>query len=148
MTAIADMMHAKVVGLLLRAVSASGRSLTEIARESHLKRDSLRRILAGSRSPTLADTVRVLQVCNLPAEATLLLSLLVDEEFAISQGNSNSARFFGELFKQAPTAIVNALGDDLEELRPRWAGGTAKLLARTLNQHVTDLARRGEVIGI
>jgi len=137
---------ARVARLLGRAVRESGKSNSEIARLSGMKRDSLRRSLSGDRPVTLSEALAILSSVNCAGEETLLLLLLAGEEFALEHGGTAPARFFGELFKRAPTEIIEQLGEDLDELRPRWANGTAKLLARTLRQHVTDLNRRGNLI--
>lgn len=73
--------------------------------------------------------------------------LLVDADFAVSRAGSDAARFIDELMQAVPTEIVELLGEDISELRPRWAKGTAKMLARTLSQHIADLNRRGDAIG-
>lgn len=139
-------LSARVVRLIERAVRDSGMPVAEVARESEMKRDSLRRTLAGKRIPTLSEVLRVLDACGLAAEDTLLLLILVGEEFALSQRGSATAHFLGELFKRAPAQIIDQLGELAGELRPRWANGTAKLLARTLEQHIMDLNRRGDAI--
>lgn len=138
---------ARVARLLERAVKGSGKSNSEIARLSGMKRDSLRRSLSGARSATLAETIAILDAAEHPGEETLLLLLLAGEDFALNLAGTEPARFMGQLFKRAPVEIVEQLGEDIEELRPRWAYGTAKLLARTLMQHVADLNRRGDSIG-
>lgn len=137
----------RVARLLGRAVDASGKSNSEIARSSGMKRDSLRRSLAGDRPFTLNEVLAVLDAADQAGEETLLLLLLAGEEFALAQGGTAHARFLGELFKRAPVEIIEKLGDNIEELRPRWAHGTAKLLARTLEQHITELNRRSDAIG-
>lgn len=136
----------RVARLLGRAVDASGKSNSEIARLSGLKRDSLRRSLSGDRPVTLGEALAILDAADHVGEETLLLLLLAGEEFALEQGGTAPARFFSELFRRAPAAIIEQLGDNLDELRPRWAGGTAKLLARTLHQHILDLNSRGDSI--
>ncbi|SMC30707.1 hypothetical protein [Novosphingobium sp. B1] len=138
---------ARVVRLLDRAVKDSGKPVSEIARLAEMKRDSLRRSVAGERVPTLSEVLRILEACEHAGEETLLLLLLVGEDFALSYRGSAPARFLGELFKRAPAEIIEQLGELASELRPRWANGTAKLLARTLEQHITDLNRRGDAIG-
>lgn len=137
---------ARFARLLERAVVACGKSNSEIARLSGLKRDSLRRSLSGDRPVTLSEALAILNAADHAGEETLLLLLLAGEEFALEQGGTAHARFLSELFRQAPAAIIEQLGDDLDELRPRWAGGTAKLLARTLHQHILDLNSRGDSI--
>lgn len=137
----------RLVRLLGRVVSESGKGLSEIARLSQMKRDSLRRTLAGQRDASLSEVLRILDACDHRGEETLLMFILIGEDFAISQRGSDTAGFIGELFKRAPTEIVAQLGELATELRPRWAHGTARLLARTLEQHVSDLTRRGDAIG-
>lgn len=142
-----DELQARIVRLLVRAVEASGKSTSEIARVAGMKRDSLRRSLTGRRDVTLGEALAILEASGLAGEQTLLFVLLVDEEFAFARSGSGVARFLGALFRQAPLEIVAQLGDNADELRPRWAIGTAKLLARTLTQHIADLNRRGDAIG-
>lgn len=138
---------ARVARLLERAVSESSKSNSQIARLAGIKRDSLRRSLAGERPVTLNELLVILEAAEHAGEETLLLFLLAGEDFALAQGGSRPARFLGELFKRAPVEIIEHLGEDIDELRPRWASGTAKLLARTLQQHITDLNSRGDAIG-
>lgn len=138
----------RLPNLLSRAVNTSGRSLSEIARRADMKRDSLRRSLAGDRPATLDEAMRILEAAGYAGEQTFTLALLVDEEFALAQTGSAPGMFLGELLRRAPAEIVAELGDEIEDLKPRWATGTAKLLAKTLMQHVTELNRRGDAIGI
>lgn len=139
-------LEARVTHLLERAVASCGKSHSEIARLSGMKRDSLRRTLTGERAFTLSEALGILDAADHAGEETLLLLLLAGEEFALHQCGTASARFFGELFKRAPTEIIAQLGDNIDELRPRWANGTAKLLARTLHQHIIDINSRGDSI--
>jgi len=138
---------ARVTRLIERAVKESGKSYSEIARIAGIKRDSLRRSLSGGRPVTLDEAVMILEASDFAGEETLLLLLLVGEDFALAQSGTGPAQFLGELFKRAPLEIIEQLGEDIDELRPRWAHGTAKLLARTLTQHIADLNRRGDAIG-
>lgn len=137
----------RVARLIERAVRESGKSYSEIARAAGIKRDSLRRSLSGERPVTLNEAVMILEASEFAGEETLLLLLLVGEDFALTRSGTGAAQFLGELFKRAPLEIVEQLGEDIDELRPRWAHGTAKLLARTLTQHIADLNRRGDAIG-
>ena len=138
---------ARVARLIERAVRESGKSHSEIARLAGIKRDSLRRSLSGGRPVTLDEVVMILEASDLAGEETLLLLLLVGEDFALARSGTGPALFLGELFKRAPLEIIEQLGEDIDDLRPRWAHGTAKLLARTLTQHIADLKRRGDSIG-
>lgn len=139
-------LSARVARLLERAVQESGKSHSEIARLAGVKRDSLRRSLIGERPVSLDEALMILEASDLAGEETLLLLMLAGEDFALAQSGSGPARFLGELFRRAPVEIVEQLGDNIDELRPRWATGTAKLLARTLAQHIADLNRRGDSI--
>jgi hypothetical protein len=137
----------RVARLIERAVKESGKSYSEIARVAGIKRDSLRRSLSGGRPVTLDEVVMILEASDLAGEETLLLLLLIGEDFALARSGTGPALFLGELFKRAPLEIIEQLGGDIDDLRPRWAHGTAKLLARTLTQHIADLNRRGDAIG-
>jgi transcriptional regulator with XRE-family HTH domain len=139
-------LQTRIARLLQRAVAASGKSASEIARVSGMKRDSLRRSLSGDRPFTISEAVAILDAANHAGEETLLLLLLAGEDFALAQVGTGPARFLGELFRRAPVEIIEQLSDNIEELRPRWANGTAKLLARTLHQHILDLKNRGDSI--
>ena len=137
----------RLTRLLASAAREKGRSYAEVARLSGLKKDTVRRTLTGERQSTLLEAVAILEALGQPGELALLFMILVDENFALERSGSEIARFLGELFRLTPVELVELLGSDVEELRPRWARGTAKLLARTLSQHVTDLVRRGDAIG-
>ena len=147
MTTSHNDLPSRVARLIERAVKESGKSHSEIARVAGIKRDSLRRSLSGGRPVTLDEAVMILEASDFAGEETLLLLLLVGEDFALARSGTGSAQFLGELFKRAPLEIIEQLGEDIDELRPRLAHGTAKLLARTLTQHIADLNRRGDAIG-
>ena len=147
MTTSHNDLPARVARLIERAVKESGKSHSEIARIAGIKRDSLRRSLSGGRPVTLEEAVMILEASDLAGEETLLLLLLVGEDFALARSGTGPAQFLDELFKRAPLEIIEQLGENIDELRPRWANGTAKLLAKTLVQHIADLNRRGDAIG-
>lgn len=140
-------LHARTARLLECAVAECGRSQSEIARRAGLKRDTLRRSLSGARAVTLPEVLAILDAAKLPGEQTLLFMLLAGEEFALERSGTSAAEFLVEFLRRVPLEVVEHLGDEFNELRPRWALGTAKMLARTLSQHVADLNRRGEAIG-
>jgi len=137
----------RLTRLLASAARDKGSSFAEVARLSGLKKDTVRRTLSGERQPTLIEAVSILEALGQPGELTLLFMILIDEDFALERSGSEIARFLGELFRLTPVELVEMLGLDVDELRPRWAKGTAKLLARTLAHHVADLNRRGDAIG-
>jgi DNA-binding transcriptional ArsR family regulator len=137
----------RLTRLLARTGRESGRSFAEIARISGLKKDTVRRTLSGERHATLLEANAILEAVDQPGELALLFMLLVDEDFTLDRSGSEISSFLGELFRLTPVELVEMLGQDVDQLRPRRAKGTAKLLARTLSQHVTDLVRRGDAIG-
>lgn len=140
-------LHLRVAQLLELAVRESGLSTAQVARRAQLKWDTVRRTLDGKRAATIPEIVAILNATGHSAEDSFRLMLLVDGDFAVSQAGSDAARFIGELMQAVPTEIIEQLGEDISELRPRWAKGTAKMLARTLSQHIVDLNRRGDAIG-
>lgn len=50
--------------------------------------------------------------------------------------------FLEEFLTSLPQHLQRTLGRRMEELRPKWGGGTAQLLARLLARHVDDIASR------
>ena len=140
-------LHFRVAQLLELAVRESGLSTAQVARRAQLKWDTVRRTLDGKRAATIPEIVAILNATGHSAEDSFRLMLLVDADFAVSRAGSDAARFIGELMQAVPTEIIEQLGEDISELRPRWAKGTAKMLARTLSQHIVDLNRRGDAIG-
>ena len=141
-------LHFRVAELLELAVRESGQSIAQIARKAQLKWDTVRRTLDAKRAATIPEIVAILDATGYSAEDTFRLMLLVDGNFAVSRAGSDAARFLGELMRAIPVEIAEQLGEDIDQLRPRWAHGTAKLLARTLAQHIADLNRRGDAIGM
>ena len=112
-----------------------------------MKRESLRRTLSGTRAATLHEALMILEATGNAGEKTLPLLMMVVQDFALAKAGTPSAGFLGELLRRAPCEIVEQFGENIDELRPRWANETAKLLARKLAQHVTDINRRGDAIG-
>lgn len=146
MTTSHNDLPSRVARLIERAVKESGKSYSEIARLAGIKRDSLRRSLIGERPVTLDEALMILEASDFAGEETLLLVMLVGEDFALARSGTGPARFLSELFKRAPLEILTQIGENIDELRPRWANGTAKLLARTLAQHIADINQRADAI--
>jgi antitoxin HigA-1 len=51
-------------------------------------------------------------------------------------------QFWEELLLTLPSALSFALGDDVAEVRPRWAAGTSRLVAKLVSEHVRDVVKR------
>jgi antitoxin HigA-1 len=140
-------LHGVVTRMLARAVADSGKSHSEIARLAGMKRNSVQRSLMGSRTPSLVEVVAILDASGVCGQQTLMFALLGGEELAFSGLGSGAGAFLEELFKRTPAELLAQLGENVDDLRPRWANGTAKMLARTLTQHIADLNRRGDAVG-
>ena len=56
-----ELVRGDLARLLAAAVEQSGRARCDIARETGIHKDALRRILVGSRSATLAEALRILK---------------------------------------------------------------------------------------
>jgi hypothetical protein len=112
-----------------------------------LHKNSFLRTLRGTRDVTAGEAIRILDASGAPPRATLVLALAGSEELALSWMHSQAGRFLEELLARLPSALASELGDNLTEVKPRWATGTAKLVARLLADHVAEAARRDAAIG-
>ncbi|MBN9504718.1 MAG: hypothetical protein J0I69_01725 [Altererythrobacter sp.] len=132
--------------LLLAAVEASGRARCDIARETGIHKDALRRILAGSRSASLAEALRILAAAGAAPNAHLLLFLAAGGDQATSWLQSDLARFFEDLVCELPGALERVLGNQIHDVKPRWAKGTAHRVARLLGDHIDELNRKDAML--
>jgi hypothetical protein len=57
------------------------------------------------------------------------------------------AHFFEELVCELPAALERVLGNQMLEVKPRWAKGTALRLARLLAEHIDELERKNALLG-
>lgn len=133
--------------LLNQAASTSGRSQVRIARKAEIDRGTMRRILAGKREATVSEVLRILYGTGASPHAHLLLYLAADQGRASSWLQTDLALFFEELVRHLPSALETQLGDHLHDVKPHWAGGTAKRVARLLAEHMEDLARKDTLLG-
>ena len=133
--------------LLLAAVEASGRARCDIASEAGIHKDALRRILSGSRSASVAETLRILSAAGASPHAHLLLFLAAGGDQATSWLQSDLARFFEDLVCELPGALERVLGNQLHDVKPRWAKGTAHRVARLLGDHIDELNRKDAMLG-
>lgn len=133
--------------LLLAAVDASGRARCDIARETGIHKDALRRILGGSRSASLAEALRILAAAGAAPNAHLLLFLAAGGNQATDWLQSDLARFFEDLVCELPGALERVLGNQIHDVKPRWAKGTAHRMARLLGDHIDELNRKDALLG-
>ena len=128
--------------LLAANVSNSGKTRIEISRQTSIHKDALRRILTGERAATLAEASRILDACGVDPKLALFLFILTDADQALHWTDTEIGDFLGKFVAALPVAMTCELGSRLQEVRPRWATGTARRLARLLSDHIDDLERR------
>lgn len=139
--------RADLARLLLAAVEASGRPRCDIAREAQIHKDALRRILAGDRSASLGEALRILAASQVAPHAHLLLFLVSSGDHAIAWLQSDLTQFL-ELFScELPSALERVLGNQVHDVKPRWAKGTAHRVARLLSDHIDELERKDALMG-
>ena len=134
--------HAGLSSLLAANVSNSGKTRIEISRHTSIHKDALRRILIGERAATLAEASRILDACGVDPKLALVLFILTDADQALHWTDTEIGAFLGKFLAALPVAMTCELGSRLQEVRPRWATGTARRLARLLSDHIDDLERR------
>ena len=141
-TSRGEVSHEGLSSLLAANVSNSGKTRIEISRQTSIHRDALRRILTGERAATLAEASRILDACGVDPKPALVLFILTDAKQALQWTDTEIGDFLGKFLAALPVAMTCELGPRLQEVRPRWATGTARRLARLLSDHIDDLERR------
>lgn len=139
--------RADLAKLLLAAVETSGRARCDIARKAQIHKDALRRILAGERSASLGETLRILAASGVPPQAHLLLFLVGSSDHAVRWLQSDLADFFEDFTSELPFTLERVLGNQLHDVKPRWAKGTAHRVARLLSDHIDELERKDTLLG-
>ena len=76
----------------------------------------------------------------------MLLFLGAGGEQAIGWLNSDLAQFFEALVCELPGALERVLGNQLHEVKPRWAKGTAHRIARLPGDHIDELERKDALL--
>ena len=133
--------------LLLGAVEASGCARCDIARDAGIHKDALRRILLGTRSASVAEALRIFAAAGAAPHAHLLLFLAAGGNQATDWLQSDLARFFEELVCELPGALERVLGNQIYDVKSRWAKGTAHRVARLLGDHIDELNRKDALLG-
>ncbi|KEO89707.1 hypothetical protein EH31_11150 [Erythrobacter longus] len=139
--------RADLAKLLLAAVEASGRARCNVARDAQIHKDALRRVLAGERSASLGEALRILAACGVAPHAHLLLFLVSGDDHAIAWLQSDLAQFFEVFSGELPSAMERVLGNQVHDVKPRWAKGTAHRVARLLSDHIDELERKDALLG-
>ncbi|MEL6878703.1 MAG: helix-turn-helix transcriptional regulator [Pseudomonadota bacterium] len=141
-TSRGEELHEGLSSLLAANVSNSGKTRIAISRQTSIHKDALRRILTGERAATLAEASRILDACGVDPKLALFLFILTDADQALHWTDTEIGDFLGKFVAALPIAMTCELGSRLQEVRPRWATGTARRLARLLSDHIDDLERR------
>ena len=136
-----------LAGLLLAAADNSGRTRTDIGKVAGIHKDALRRILDGTRSASLAEALRIMRASGASPHAHLILFLVAGGERSSDWLHTDIALFFEELFCELPSALERILGNQIQDVKPRWAKGTAQRLARLLSDHIEELERKAVLLG-
>jgi len=142
-----DALRIDLARLLCAAVEESGRPRCDIARDAQVHRDALRRILTGTRSATIGEALRILSASGVAPHAHLLLFLTCGSEQAVAWLQSDLASFFCEFSAEFPVALERILGNQITDVKPRWAKGTANRVARLLSDHIIELERKDAFLG-
>jgi DNA-binding phage protein len=133
--------------LLHTAVTLSGRNRCHIARDADIHKDALRRTLSGQRSPSVGEALRILASSGMAPHAHMLLFLGAGGDQATRWLQTDIASFFEELICELPTALERILGNQVHDIKPRWAKGTAHRIARLLADHIDELERKDVLLG-
>lgn len=80
-------------------------------------------------------------------QAHILLFLVSSGDHAIAWLQSDLAQFFEDFTSELPSALERVLGNQVHNVRPRWAKGTAHRVARLLSDHIEELERRDALLG-
>ena len=147
MTLAEDAVRADLARLLSAAVEESGRARCDIARDARVHRDALRRILTGTRSATIGEAMRILAASGVTPHAHMLLFLTCGTDQAVAWLQSDLATFFAEFNAEFPVALERILGNQITDVKPRWAKGTANRVARLLSDHIIELERKDAFLG-
>ena len=134
--------RADLARLLFAAAESSGKARCDIARDAQIHKDALRRILLGERSASLGEALRILTACNVAPHAHLLLFLVSSGDQAIAWLQTDLARFFEDFAGELPSALERVLGNQVLDVKQRWAKGTAHRVARLLSDHIEELERK------
>lgn len=133
---------ASVSRLLLSAVTASDRTRQDIAQDARIHKDALRRMLEGKRDATLDEALRILSACGASPREALVLQLLGEGDKAAAWMDTGLGAFLETFLHELPGALERILGNQLYEVRPRWAKGAAHRVASLLAEHIDELERR------
>lgn len=139
--------RAELARLLTGAVEASGRTRCDIARDAQIHKDALRRVLTGKRSATLGEASRVLLASGVRPQQALTMFMLTNADQSVEWQGTEIGQFVEGFLTALPVALACELGSRLQDVRPRWAKGTAHRVSRLLSDHIEELERKDVLLG-
>ena len=89
----------------------------------------------------------ILMDLRVAPHAHLLLFLVSGGDHAIAWLQSDLAQFFEDFSGELPSALERVLGNQVHDVKPRWAKGTAHRVARLLSDHIDELERKDALLG-
>ena len=132
----------RLARILTFAADSSGKPRCEIAGQVGIHKDTLLRVLRGDRPIAIEEAERILNVCGVPVHAAVLLTTTGQGELAQPWLRNDAGAFFESLLSELAPALDAALGERIADVRPRWARGTAQLIARALARHLAEFEER------
>jgi hypothetical protein len=133
-----------LAAFLDHSVQESGKTRRTVAAETAINKDALRRILSGTRPATLREALAILDASGHAPQTSLILALTGYSQWTIDWQNSGVLEFLEAYISELPTALDQALGERLLDVRPRWARGAAHRTAGLLSDHLVQLERQDE----
>ncbi len=124
-----------------QAVSDSGSTSAEIGKTAATNKDSLHQILKGEHPATFAPAFAVLHAAKAEPYADLIL-FLASGGAAAHAFRGDVSRFLEGFLTELMPALERVLGNQLSEIKPRWARGAAHRLAPIPADHIDELDRR------
>ena len=133
--------------LLCQAVSESGRTRADIGEATAINKDCLRRILSGDRPATLGQALAILNAADAQPYADLIL-FMAGGGNAIQSYRGDISQFLEGFLAELMPALERVLGNQVNDIKPRWAKGAAHRLARILADHIVELERRDALANV
>jgi antitoxin HigA-1 len=124
------------------AIAGSGKPRYVIAREAGMHKDTLLRAIRGTRALTPGEAVRLFSACGTAPIITLYFVTKGRDDLAARYMHHPLGQFLEELLAVIPGSLQEALDDRLDDLRPSWAAGAAKLVARRIADHLRQFDER------
>jgi antitoxin HigA-1 len=141
--------NGRLARLLALAVDRSRRSRREIAREADMNKATFLKALRGERPISLDEANRILAASDAPTRLPIVLALLDENDLAERWLDDDAGTFLEGLIVSLPYSLDEAIGGRSDELNPRWAIGTSRLVAKVLAKHIEEIAAKdpSQVLG-